>query len=773
MPHVLKIYDSDAKTLAAIPGARLVEAYPAFVIAEVDDAAVAAIAATPMLTEDITDQYKIADESGEIDTGRARIDALGKTLAHPNYRSAPELSPGPHHYLVQFIGPIKKPWLTTVKKAGAEVVAPWGGFAVVARMTPTVVTAVAKLRVVRWLGHLPYSARISPQVSGAKGGETPDPLTPRTEYVPGAYVIQFFSADLAAAARTNVKRLGFDIVNEPANSAVMIVRAKVSASGKDDRLETRLKDLSRVHGVRNIAPQAMRRTSNDQAAVIMVTSKSLGLASSAASGLGLSGAGEIIGVCDTGLDSGDPATIHPDFKNRVAAITSYPMTATYAPYVTNPGGDDGPVDRDSGHGTHTSGSVLGDGASSANLPGLAGPVRGLAHKAKLVFQAVEQEMKWKNPANNIKPGRFLLAGLPDDLTPLFDWAYRKGARIHSNSWGGGDPGAYDAQCEQLDRFVWGHPDFCVLFAAGNDGTDRDKNGVVDEGSVTPPGTAKNCITVGASENNRPEMNTVYGQWQKDFPVPPISIDKLADNPNEVAAFSSRGPTADGRKKPDVVAPGTYILSTRSRFLAKNQYGYGRYASSTLYMFDSGTSMATPLTAGAVGVLREYLRKTVKIPKPSAALLKAVLIAGAVGIDPPATRPNNNEGFGRVNIDAILAPALPLKAKFIDGAGLATGSLSDTALVVTQGGSPLKVVLAYSDFPGPQLVNNLNLIVTGPDGVNHVGNGAAGSTSFDSLNNIEAITIPSAATGNWRVRVVASNVPNGPQPFALVVLGAVT
>ena len=90
---------------------------------------------------------------------------------------------------------------------------------------------------------------------------------------------------------------------------------------------------------------------------------------------------------------------------------------------------------------------------------------------------------------------------------------RAGARIHSNSWGGGDPGAYDAQCEQLDRFVWQHKDMCVLVAAGNDGTDKDGDGVINPMSVTSPGTAKNCITVGASENERPEFDAeTYGEW---------------------------------------------------------------------------------------------------------------------------------------------------------------------------------------------------------------------------------------------------------------------
>jgi serine protease AprX len=396
----------------------------------------------------------------------------------------------------------------------------------------------------------------------------------------------------------------------------------------------------------------------------------------------------------------------------------------------------------------------------------------LAYRAKLVLQAVEQELQWKDPANLQRFGRFLLAGLPSDLTTIFSFAYGKGARIHSNSWGGGSAGSYDDQCLQVDRFIWRKPDFCILFAAGNDGRDGNANGAIDLGSVTPPGTAKNCITVGASENNRPQMTLTYGTgWPDDYPSNPIKSDRLANDPNDIAAFSSRGPTADGRVKPDVVAPGTYILSTRSRLLAANNFGYGRFGSSTLYMFDSGTSMATPLTAGAVAVVREYLRKTVKIASPSAALLKAALIAGAQPVRPAAVPPDNDQGFGRVNLDNLLSPPAPLKAAFIEGKGLATGSLDERAVTVAQGGQPLKIVLAYSDFPGPRLVNNLNLIVRGPTGaVIQVGNAGAGN-SFDTKNNVELAMFPQAGAGSYRLQVVGSNVPNGPQPFALVVIGA--
>ena len=152
------------------------------------------------------------------------------------------------------------------------------------------------------------------------------------------------------------------------------------------------------------------------------------------------------------------------------------------------------------------------------------------------------------------------------------------------------------------------------------------------------------------------------------------------------------------------------------------------------------------------------------------MLKSALLAGASPINGPAGAADNDQGFGRVNLDAVIAPPAPLKARFVDGAGLGTGAQADLALDL-DAGQPLKVVLAYSDYPGEALVNNLNLIVTGPEGMSHVGNAAGGANAFDSRNNIERVFVPAAAAGAWRVRVVASNVPQGPQPYGLTVIGA--
>jgi hypothetical protein len=93
------------------------------------------------------------------------------------------------------------------------------------------------------------------------------------------------------------------------------------------------------------------------------------------------------------------------------------------------------------------------------------------------------------------------------------------------------------------------------------------------------------------------------------------------------------------------------------------------------------------------------------------------------------------------------------------------------VVVKSSAAPLRIVLAYTDYPGPTLVNNLNLIVTAPNGKVHAGNGAAGNV-LDVVNNLEVVEVAAPAAGTWSVEVVASNVAKGPQDFALVYLGAV-
>jgi hypothetical protein len=182
----------------------------------------------------------------------------------------------------------------------------------------------------------------------------------------------------------------------------------------------------------------------------------------------------------------------------------------------------------------------------------------------------------------------------------------------------------------------------------------------------------------------------------------------------------------------------------------------------------GTSMATPLTAGAVGLVREFLRKKQAVSNPSASLLKAVLVVGAERLPKIATAgtvADPHQGFGRVNLDSSLRKILAI----LDGPGLKTGEKSTMTLTVPVGNGHLRVALCYTDFPGESLVNNLNLIMTGPSGKRYVGNQkttASSNLKLDTTNNVEVIDVPKAKPGKWTIDVVAGNVPSGPQDFSL-------
>jgi len=495
-----------------------------------------------------------------------------------------------------------------------------------------------------------------------------------------------------------------------------------------------LDGLANVDGVRTVEEVKPRKLLND------VARKILGAPAVAASPA-FFGQGQVVAVADTGFDRGSTTDTHPAFTGRVKKL--YPL-----------GRPNDASDTD-GHGTHVCGSVLGNGTSTIlNLS-----IQGTAPEATLVMQSV------------LDSGGGL-GGLPADLNDLFTTPYNDGIRIHSNSWGStiGD-GSYEAQASEVDNFVWNHRDMLICFAAGNAGADASSRGVIDNGSLTPPGTAKNCLTVGATENMRPDFNLTYGGGF-GFPADPIASDLVANNPEGMAAFSSRGPTQDGRVKPDVVAPGTAILSTRSRVAT----GTGWQASNDpLYFFDGGTSMATPLVAGCVALVREYLAKTQGRNNPSAALLKALIINATHNITgqyvPPevGSIPDNSEGFGRVNVGEVLAPTGQVRFwDEGDGKQLDTGEEETRTVTVAAANQTIKATLVWTDPAGSGLQNDLDLILRAANGTEQHGNVPANSTSFDRVNNVEKVTWSNVPIGDVQIITHANRITHAPQTYALVV-----
>ncbi len=472
---------------------------------------------------------------------------------------------------------------------------------------------------------------------------------------------------------------------------------------------------------------------------------------------GYTGSSQIAAVCDTGLDVGSISSIHADFYADLDSNgTNDKIIAAYALGRTGDWSDD------NGHGTHTSGSVLGNGSHSS------GAFRGNAYNARLVMQSVLDS-------------RGGLGGLPTDLNDLFQQAYNDGARVHSNSWGAAVAGDYDSSSQQLDQFVWEHPDMIITVSAGNEGTDGNRDGVVDSDSIGSPATAKNCITIGATESDINATSTTWGQaWSTDYPSDPINSDPISDNRNGMAAFSSRGPVDDGRIKPDISAPGTMIISVRSQDSAAGT-GWGVYDDWYVYM--GGTSMSNPLSAGAAVLAREFFVQHEGIT-PSAALVKAVMLNAAYDMYPgqygtgsgqeiSQTRPNNVEGWGRVDLAKALMPDAPVELRYVnETAGIGTGTTRTYTYSVSDTSVPFSVTLAWTDYPASttssvQLVNDLDLTVEAPNGTTYYPNHR---TSADHTNNVETIDIASPVAGTYTVQVRGYNVPQGPQPFGLAAHG---
>lgn len=518
---------------------KVLATYPSSILAEVDDQQIDFLEDQGFRLESRDGDRMIRLRTVEIDTS--------ETAPSPPRAlrlSASELEEMESSYwIVQFIGPIKSEWGDELGKLGVKLgnYIPENAFLV--NMDLRTKTKVEELSFVNWVSPYEPAYKISPIFTGTRGKLSPKEL--------GSMSIKVDA--LRPALEGNIK-----IVLHDSSDMARVSRRIVSLGGKviatgNDIIRASL-DLSKLYKIAKmvevkwIEPYALPRLFNNMAAGIIGVVPIW-------DNHGLDGLGQIVAVADTGLDTGiDDDSMHNDFKGRIVSIHDRV--------------GDGAADMNSGHGTHVAGSVLGSGSRSN------GKIKGMAFASSLVFQALEHK---------ITQG---LVGIPADLKELFQEAYDDGARIHTNSWGSsltpwGVPmyGQYTADSRNIDEFAWKHRDMAILFAAGNDGKDLDRDGVVEPDTLATEACSKNCITVGASENDRADGGynpggdcDAYGHcWPDDFPADPINSDRLSDNPEGLVAFSSRGPTDDGRIKPDVVAPGTNILSVRSSKARGREY----------------------------------------------------------------------------------------------------------------------------------------------------------------------------------------------------------
>jgi hypothetical protein len=484
------------------------------------------------------------------------------------------------------------------------------------------------------------------------------------------------------------------------------------------------------------------------------------LASKGFPGAGADPFGFAVDVEDDGVDRGSLTDVNDEFK-----VDGLSGGASRLAYNNNYSGD-ALADGRAGHGNINASIIFGYNSAT-----------GTAFEDALGYQYGLGIAPWVKLGNSKVFSNSGSGVFNQPTSTRMANAYNGGARISSNSWGyttgttyNSDSQAHDAAVRDAVSGTSGNQEMTIVFAAGNSGSGAS--------TVHPPGTAKNIITVGASENFR--MTGTDGC---------AVANSGADNAKDIINFSSRGPTSDSRKKPEICAPGTHIQGAASR--ASGYSGAGvcdQYwpTGQTLYAWSSGTSHSTPAISGACALLRQYAINHGQ-PVPSPAMTKACLIAGTTymtGVGANDTLWSNSQGFGRVNLGTTFDSAARVS---VDETQI-LGNTGDTYVLtgnVASTSAPFRVVLAWTDAPGPTtgnaFVNNLDLEVT-VNGTLYRGNVFSGANSVtggaaDTRNNLESVFLPSGTSGTFSITVrgtniagdgVPGNADTTDQDFALVV-----
>ncbi|MBI1841821.1 MAG: S8 family serine peptidase [Verrucomicrobia bacterium] len=426
-------------------------------------------------------------------------------------------------FVVQSRGKITDDFRGMLSSIGAEIVSYVPNNALLVRVSSERVERISTLPNVRSvLPWLPYF-KLSPGLLGA---------TVESREVPQDAILRVtvYSSELDRAL-TDLGATGFEVLSQQRSPFGVQLMVRLGTGEI-----TALARLDRVQWIERAAP---RKLMNDLAGLTLNTMTNSGPDTQY---LGLTGKGVRVNVNDTGVAN------HPDL----------PDVVHYEPFTQ--------LDL-IGHGTHVAGIIASTGANGPSpaaspdlIPGSAtnANFRGKAPEATIFALAID-----------------LCLGSIQSDEYLQETAAANGAFISNNSWGYVQNYEYDSSAASFDAAVrdalpgkTGSQPIAYVFAAANDGGGSDDGTGGTAGTITSPGTAKNVITVGALESLRKITNTItftniLGETQTNAPF----LAKT-DSDNQVAGYSSRGNVGIGvegdfgRFKPDVVAPGSFIISTR-------------------------------------------------------------------------------------------------------------------------------------------------------------------------------------------------------------------
>ena len=459
---------------------------------------------------------------------------------------------------------------------------------------------------------------------------------------------------------------------------------------------------------------------------------------------------------------------HPEFGGRVTAHFS------------------GGSSSDALHATHVSGTMIAAGLNTA--------AKGMAPAATVhEFSALDDYAILLNNKHNALPALSVIA---DNNS----WGYSLGWQRNQSGgpaevWYGNedlfggyeslDSAPYDAMARQTS--------VVFVHSAGNDGTEGQAplagpwfpHAHVDDllGEVLAGETF--CYSQNGTGNDCPSPTCSAGLAHCEILHHPTygpfgTMGLLASVKNviavgavdqflQIASFSSRGPTRDGRVKPDIVAKGVSQFST----IPNNNYR-------TL----QGTSMSAPVITGMMALFAEQWKKTFNGQNPDPETLKVLLIAGADDLGNPG--PDYTYGFGladaQASVDLIIADNG-------NGSRIRSGELSVgqhiEAPIDLISAQNVRIVLGWVDpeilLPADQtggktLLNDLDLEVIDPNGntlfpyvLDPANPNAVASQGVNTVDNVEEVEIRNAAAGTYQVVVTAKSIAAGPtQRYVLMI-----